>query len=73
MNDSQLINFTFPRGANEKAAVWLLGHYIAKVWVDLSKRAVDQLNSMEFFGYLQFKYRADKIGTWNQLRGLLQL
>ena len=73
ISDSQLINFTFPRGANEKAAVWLLGHYIAKVWVDLSKRAVDQLNSKEFFGYLQFKYRADKIGTWNQLRGLLQL
>ena len=39
------------------------GWTIAKVWSELSVKAVDAMNLEEFFGFLTFKYKEDQQGA----------
>ena len=61
--DNYLINFKFPKCRQENEIVWLLGNYIAKVWSELSVKAVDAMKLEEFFGFLTFKYKEDQQGA----------
>ena len=68
-----LINLTFPKCSREKEMVWLLGHYVATVWEEIYVKGGDHLQWNKFFGFLQFKYKADQQGARQKLNPIPDL
>jgi len=68
-----LINLTFPKCSREKEMVWLLGHYVAIVWEEIHVKGGDHLQWNKFFGFLQFKYKADQQGARQKLNPIPDL
>ena len=64
---SELIRFKLPKSNGEKEVIWLLGHFVEKVWNDLVRRGNPSLKAGEMFGYLKFKYRANQHGARQSL------
>ena len=65
--NSSLLNLTFPPCTAEKEIVWLVGHYVEKVWISLFKTGSSLIKKEEFFGYLRFKFKADQLGARHRM------
>ena len=59
----ELINLFIPSTRFEKEVVWLVGTYVAEVWLSIFSRGSTCLKSDQFFGFLTFKYKAAQLGS----------
>ena len=58
----ELIIF-LPSSSKRKELVWMLGTYMAKVWVDVHVRRKTWVRWETFCGFLSFKYKAAQLGV----------
>ena len=43
--------------------IWIMGAYVSVVWSSKDDRSI---SDAEFFGFLKFKFKTDKLGTSEQ-------
>ena len=57
MDDEALLLFKWPKSRRDQDICWLIGHYVFIVWDMLFSRRLTAINSMEFYGFMKFKYK----------------
>ena len=57
VDEVALLNYRWPRSANDREICWLMGNYVFMVWDMLYRRRLSSICEREFFGFLTFKYK----------------
>ena len=57
VDDEALLLFKWPKSRRDQDICWLIGHYVFIVWDMLFSRRLTAINSMEFYGFMKFKYK----------------
>ena len=72
VDEVALLRFNRPKSCRDRDISWLIGHYIFIVCDMLFKKKLKQVGSMEFFGYMRFKYKEAKaLNAVTDIAGLL--
>ena len=73
MSNWELINLRFPILEKENEVVWLIGTYVEGISERIYRRKQNTINSAEFFGWLNFKYKMANFGARPNVDDILGL
>ena len=73
MSNWELINLRFPILEKENEVVWLIGTYVEGISERIYRNEQNNINSAEFFGWLNFKYKMANFGSRPNVDDILGL